>query len=171
MCFKGMLDMNQHNFNYQCFQFKAIGVVLLLLISSCSPSTEKNHLNSLQSERFPGLEELDSVAELHADQLYQWDSISYERERNLSNQHDLEIKIDRKIRFTHNSREYQLLPFFRKGHNKSKILFLHLLLLDADFDLVKLEYTSFDELTRLYRGKAYYTLNGSGTYEKEINNR
>jgi hypothetical protein len=125
-------------------------MIAFFIISSCS----NNNSNDL-----PTISSLDSLANLNSDKLYDWDIESYTHESNIKNSNNLEIKINRKVLLKLKNKEYILLPFFIKGKSNSKILMLHILVLDGNFNLKKLESVSFNDLTRIDKTKEYYYFN------------
>lgn len=134
---------------YKLDRLKII-LIMFFFISSCSD----NDINNL-----PNISSLDRIADLNSDKLYNWDIDSYVHERNIKNSHNLEIKIDRKVHFKVKNKEYLMIPFFIKGKSSSTVLMLHLLVLDGNFNLKKLELVSFNDLTRINTTKEYYYYN------------
>jgi hypothetical protein len=131
-------------------------IFVLIAIYSCS---RKNVTNSKKSElpkNIPSILFLDSLCNENSDALYYWTEESSKSEKSIQNTQDLDIKKDRGVKFLFNKKEYILYPFFKKNSSNSKILMLHLLLIEEKLELSKLKNISFDNLIRIHKEKSYY---------------
>ncbi len=140
---------------------------LVLLLSSCKfkapeSSNDNSHLRQGNAQpvhlpdSIPGIAFLDSVADANMEALFDWDAESAKQEKNLPNEGDLELKINRKVDFSFDDDHYRLIPFFRKGKSGGSILILHFLLVDEQTDDQLMKKLSFHQLTRMNADEAYY---------------
>jgi hypothetical protein len=131
-------------------------LVLLIIVNSCTSKNDTNSKKSKLPKNIPSILFLDSLCNENSDALYYWTEESSKSEKSIQNTQDLDIKKDRGVKFLFNKKEYILYPFFKKNSSNSKILMLHLLLIDGKLELSKLENISFDNLIRIQNGKSYY---------------
>lgn len=131
-------------------------LVLLIIVNSCTSKNDTNSKKSELPENIPSIFFLDSLCTENSDALYYWTEESSKSEKSIQNTQDLDIKKDRGVKFLFNKKEYILYPFFKKNSSNSKILMLHLLLIEEKLELSKLKNISFDNLIRIQKDKSYY---------------
>ncbi len=125
-------------------------LISLLFIIGCD-------LKSNESDTLPDIQTLDSIADKNPDLLYYWTEESFENEKSIPNNRDLDIKLNRKVTFSFKGNNYILYPFFRKTHTNKKILRLHFLLTKGNLKPGELTAVSFKNLGKLNAKKAYYS--------------